>query len=353
MRLQTGFLEARLRAPFFSARQRVDAVRLVCVRVLGDDGLVGHGEAVALDVDPRAVRESLEACRSVLAASDGRDREQLLAACARLVPQAQALAALDLALWDMTGRRAGQPVWRLLGAASAPAIEVNATIAAADPERAASEAAAARLDGFRCLKVKAGLPADVERVAAVRSAAGQDMAIRLDANGAWSVGEAVAALRELEPLGIELCEEPTSGLEALERVSAETSIPIALDESAALPEALETRVVDAVCLKIARCGGISGLLEAASRARRAGYRVYLASTLDGPLGIAAALHAAAVVKPDLPCGLATLELFERRPDPLPARHGRIAPPSGSGLGPGLPDWYRPNRGPGFTRSVRR
>lgn len=305
MRLETSFVKARLRAPFFSARQRLDAVRLTCLHLIDADGVTGHGEAVEPDQDPDRLR-----------------------------------AALDLALWDLAGRRAGQPVWRVLGAVEAPAVEVNATIAAPDPERAAAEAAAARQGGFRCVKVKVGLPGDVERVAAVRAAAGPEMAIRLDANGAWSVEEAVAALRELEPLRIELCEEPASGLAAIERVSAEVSIPIALDESAFEPAALESRVCDAACLKIARCGGIKGLLDAASRARAAGYRVYLASMLDGPLGIAAALHAAAVVRPDFPCGLATLELFDGRSDPLPAQEGRMVVPAAPGLGEGLLDWYR-------------
>jgi L-alanine-DL-glutamate epimerase-like enolase superfamily enzyme len=293
-----------LRAPFFSASQRLDAVRLTCLHVIDADDVAGHGEAVEPDQDPDRLR-----------------------------------AALDLALWDLAGRRRGQPVWQLLGAVEAPAVEVNATIAAADPERAAAEAAAAREAGFRCVKVKVGLPGDLERVGAVRSAAGSEMSIRLDANGAWSVEEAVAALRELEPIGIELCEEPTSGLAAIERVSADVQIPIAVDESTSEPGALDRRACDAVCLKIARCGGIRGVLDAGSRARRAGYRVYLASMLDGPLGIAAALHAAAVVRPDLPCGLATLELFEGRVDPLPARAGRIAVPATPGLGEGLADWY--------------
>ena len=68
--------------------------------------------------------------------------------------------------------------------------------------------------------------------------------------------------------------------------------------------------------------------------------MYLASTLDGPLGIAAALHAAAVVRPERPCGLATLALFADREDPLPARDGRIAVPEGAGLGDGLISWYQ-------------
>ena len=67
--------------------------------------------------------------------------------------------------------------------------------------------------------------------------------------------------------------------------------------------------------------------------------MYLASTLDGPLGIAAALHAAAAIRPDRPCGLATLALFADREDPLPASGGRIGLPSGPGLGDGLSDWY--------------
>jgi L-alanine-DL-glutamate epimerase-like enolase superfamily enzyme len=81
------------------------------------------------------------------------------------------------------------------------------------------------------------------------------------------------------------------------------------------------------------------VIDAARRARAAGYEVFLASTFDGPLGIAAALHAAAAVRPDYPCGLATLGLFERRPDPLPAVGGRLAPPTRPGLSQGLTAWY--------------
>ena len=162
------------------------------------------------------------------------------------------------------------------------------------------------------------------------------MAIRVDANGAWSVDEALAALRAFEPVGIELCEQPAADVDDCAEVAVQSPIPIALDESA--PDGLESRVCDAVCLKVSRFGGISGVVFAAGRARQAGYRVYLASMLDGPLGIATALHAAAVVKPDYACGLATLELFDR-PDPLPPLNGRIALPSGPGLGDDLIAWY--------------
>ena len=67
--------------------------------------------------------------------------------------------------------------------------------------------------------------------------------------------------------------------------------------------------------------------------------MYLASTLDGPLGIAAALQAAAVVNPDRPCGLGTLAMFEGRADPIPISGGFMRAPDGVGLGAGLRAWY--------------
>ncbi len=113
-----------------------------------------------------------------------------------------------------------------------------------------------------------------------------------------------------------------------------------MDETTSEPEALERGCCQAVCLKLGRFGGIDGLLAATRRARRAGYEVYLASTLEGPLGIAAALHAAAALTPDRPCGLATMELFERPFPALAATGGMLAPPPGPGLGRGLREWYR-------------
>jgi len=108
-----------------------------------------------------------------------------------------------------------------------------------------------------------------------------------------------------------------ASLNEVSQLSELTLLPLSLDESTTDPGALDRRVCDAVCLKVARSGGITGMLESARRARASGYEVYLASSLDGPLGIAAALHAAAVIAPDRPSGLATLLQFADRDDPLP------------------------------------
>jgi L-alanine-DL-glutamate epimerase-like enolase superfamily enzyme len=166
------------------------------------------------------------------------------------------------------------------------------------------------------------------------------VAIRVDANGAWgSPREALANLRALEPAGLELCEEPVHGVAALRAVRAESPVPIAMDETAVDPHAVASGAVDFVCLKVARCGGISGLLADAAAARDAGSAVLVASTYDGPIGIAAGLHAAAALAasgPVLACGLATLDAFadeSARPAALLAHGGTIAVPSG-GLTPG-------------------
>jgi L-alanine-DL-glutamate epimerase-like enolase superfamily enzyme len=88
-----------------------------------------------------------------------------------------------------------------------------------------------------------------------------------------------------------------------------------------------------VCLKISRAGGISALLAQAALVRATGAEVYLASTIDGPLGIAAAAHCAAALRVELPCGLATLGMLEDGGgDDAPAiHHGRLIVPTGPGL----------------------
>ncbi len=347
MKVDVTVDQAYLRAPFVSSQDSVTARPLILLRLESDDGVVGHGEAAPLQgyhgVGAEEVLAALDRCRDVLSDADGEDHPALLRRCAEPAGLPQALAAIDLALWDQAGRRAGEPVWRLLGVDQPRPVAVNATIASADRAGAAREAASAASDGFRCVKVKVAIGDDAGRLAAVRAAVGPETEIRIDANGAWTVAEALASLRMLEPVGLELCEEPVQGLDAIGELVAQTLVPVSIDETATADGALDRRACDAVCLKIAAFGGISGVLAAARRARDRGYQVYLASTLDGPLGIAAALHAAVAIAPDRPCGLATLGQFAGREDPLRTVAGALSPPRGPGLGSGLDDWYGGDR----------
>lgn len=339
MRIELTQRTLRLRSPLRTSYGVLRERELALVALSDEDGVVGYGEAAPLQpydgVSFQQVWRALHAYRPVLADSRGLAGAQLVEACRKVEDLPQALAAIDLALWDRAGRRAGAPVAALLTDDPAAEVAVNATLSATDRAGAVDEAEQAIARGFRCLKLKVGVGDDAGRVAAVRAAVGPHVALRLDANGAWSVQEAVRAIEALAPAGLELVEEPTHGLRNIRAVREQVAVRVAIDETAAEPGALGAGVADAVCLKVSRCGGISGLLAAATLVRASGAEVYLASTFDGPLGIAAALHAAAALAsrgPLAPCGLATLGLFEGAADPLPLAHGRLAVPDGPGLG---------------------
>ncbi|HUB72604.1 MAG TPA: mandelate racemase/muconate lactonizing enzyme family protein [Solirubrobacteraceae bacterium] len=339
MRMEIERRSLRLARPLETSYGATGVREVLIVALTGEDGLTGYGEAAPLEpydgVGVGRVRRALESYAPVLCSERGRNGAQLVDACRQVDDLPQAFAAIDMALWDRAGRRAGKPIAQLLSDESPASVPVNATLAARDRAGAACEAAAAVGEGFGCLKLKVGVGDDAARVAAVRAAAGAGAALRLDANGAWEVEQAVAAIESLSPAGLELVEEPVHGLRAMREVRERVAVRVAIDETAAEHGALTAGVADAVCLKVSRCGGIAGLLAAAALVRATGAEAYVASTLDGPLGVAAGLHAAAALASRGPvphCGLATLALFEGLENPLPARAGAIALPDAPGLG---------------------
>ncbi len=342
MKLSVEPRTVRLRRPLETAHGTVRKRELLMVMLADEDGAQGYGEAAPLEdydgVSVEKVKIALERYERVLADVEGMNGAQIVDACRKVEDLPQALAAIDMALWDRAGRRGGKPVAELLTDYPAQDVGVNATIGAVDRKGAADQAARAVEEGFQCIKVKVGVGDDAGRVAAVRAAAGAETALRLDANGAWGVDQAVRAIDMLAPAGLELVEEPTHGLRAVREVRERVSTRVAIDETAAEHGALGAGVADAVCLKIGRCGGISGLLAAATLVRASGAEAYVASTLDGPLGVAAALHAAAALASRGPvpaCGLATLRMFEGTiADELPVCAGKIALPTTPGLGVG-------------------
>ena len=208
-----------------------------------------------------SVRAALDAYARVL--ED--DPDDPLAACRAERDLPQALAAIDLALWDLRAKRAGVPIAR----ADRPG-RAHARRGQRDARRRGSRGRgragrrSALAAGFTTLKVKVGIGDDAGRLAAIRAVA-PDATLRVDANGAWRTPrEALANLRALEPLRLELCEEPIHGVEHLRAVQAETSIPIAMDETYA-PGSGATALV---CLKITRGGITQVLRDARGRARR-------------------------------------------------------------------------------------
>jgi len=319
-------LSIPFREPFATAAGVVAARDLLLLRLEDHDGAVGFGEAAPFEPYDGV---SLEAVAAALQNGGG------LASGAP--PQAR--AAEEMAQLDLEARRSDRP----LGEPGAEAIAVNRTLPAGPPEEAAAAARRAARAGYSCFKLKVGLPDDAERVAAVREAIGPWPALRIDANGAWSVEEAVERLPELSAHDLELVEQPCRTLAELAEVRRALRVPIAADESVSSPAdvaaAAEEGACDAVNVKLAASGGFSAARETLRAAADHGLEPYLSSTLDGPWGIAAALQLAASEDVSLACGLATLELFDAGlVDALPRPSiGLQAVPQGPGLGVAVDD----------------
>ncbi len=259
------------------------------------EGLEGIGEAAPA----RYYGESRELAAVALgtwAPQLGDDPLALEALEARLdsvlAGQRAARAALDMALHDWIGKRLGLPVWRLLGLdpTTVPASCVTLGLA----EAAEMEEKLASVRDFPFLKVKLGAPGDVESLRLVRR--GYGGRIQVDANGAWSAAEAVRVLRAIEPLGIELVEQPVAraDLDGLRWVRERSGIPVFADESVhdlADVGNLAGRV-DGVNLKLMKTGGLRAALRMIHAARALGLRVMLGSMVESSLALSAAAQLA-------------------------------------------------------------
>ncbi len=311
-------LSIPLRNPFVTANGVISARELLLLRLEGRDGLVGYGEAA-----PFEPYDGVPLARAVAALTGGGGRRP---------PQAR--AAEEIARLDLHAREEARP----LAEPARDSLAVNMTLASGPPAEVAERARAGAREGYASFKLKVGLPDDVERVAAVREALGSWPALRVDANGAWTVDEAVHTIRAIEAHDLEFVEQPCRRLRDLAEVRRRVSTPIAADESVStmrdLRRALELEACDVLNVKLAGAGGFGPARELLREARAHGLDVFLSSTLDGPWGIAAALQLASAEGVSLACGLATLPLFDAaiaRTLPAP-RRGTLAVPAGPGLG---------------------
>jgi L-alanine-DL-glutamate epimerase-like enolase superfamily enzyme len=242
--------------------------------------------------------------------------------------------AVELARLDLQAQREGVPLARLLDRRAPLHVPASALLVARTMPELAREARRAAADGFRTVKLKVGFDDDdFARTAVVRDSVGPSIALRLDANGAWDAPRALQRLRELAPLGIELCEQPTPDLRGLEA----SPIPIAADELVARDPAGALERAQIVVLKPMLLGGVLAAWELARRALQRGRRVIVTTALDGTIARAGAAHLAAAVLahgPQPAAGLATGRLLVNDicADALAPRGGVVRIPDVPGLG---------------------
>ena len=296
LRLRQEVLHLALRDPFRIARSDHGGGReviTVIVEVQDDrfPGLVGVGEgypdryygetpeimAVVLPMLAEAVGDIEPTRAGLAAAGDAMD--------AVIRGHGASKCALDIALHDLVGKVAGVPVHELLGL-SPDLPPTDFTIGIDAPDVVAERAQ--RASAFPALKIKVGGPGDLATLEAVRSVYGGP--IRVDANTAWTLEEAVAILPDLERLGVELIEQPFPArrLDLLRALQDRSGLPIVADESCVLPEDIEglVGVVAGVNLRLAKCGGIGPARAMLERARELGFRTFLGCMEETSVGIA-------------------------------------------------------------------
>ncbi len=323
--------------------QSWNTLDVLLVRIETADGLVGWGEAFGHGSIPatRAALQSLVA--PWLLGRDASDiggiahgLAQAMHLYGRNGPLTFALSGVDIALWDIAGKRAGLPLHALLGGARRTSIPCYASLLRyGDPAAAARNAAAAAREGYGAIKLHEVDPA---AVLAVREAIGPAVPLMNDVNCPWTVSEALEMERALRPANLHWLEEPVWPPEdawGLARVRAAGATPIAAGENVGslhgFRALFEAGAVDVAQPSVTKVGGITEMLRVRALAEAFGVRMVPHCAYFGP-GFLASLHLVATL-PDAPLERLFLELEASPLGPwLSAPGGTATVPTGPGLG---------------------
>ncbi len=255
-------------------------------------------------------------------------------------------AALEMALWDILGKAAGLPLYRLLGGPVREFVSTKWSISGTNPMAAARIAGWAVEQGFRTMKVKVGIDADgdIERVRAVRDAIGPEIRLGIDANGAWSPRMAIRMIERLKEFDIYFAEQPVppDNIGWLAEVRRATGIPIVADESVYTPQdalsIVRNEAADALSIYVGKSSGIGPARKIAAIAESAMLGCTIGSNLEMGVGSAAMIHLAmatpGVTAEDFPCDIIGPFFYEDDllTEPLLITGGTARPPERPGLG---------------------
>lgn len=301
MKLDVDALRLESSHPFKIARSTRSVFDLF-VFSLTHEGVTGLGEAAPQQYygeSPETVGEAVDSIARLL---EG-DPDDLLRSLneiggdlyEKLADHASVRAALDIALWDLKGKLLNQPCYEMFGAEPSNTPVTSFTIGFDKPEVIDKKVDAAR--PYRILKVKVGLPGDMEILDRVIARSGKK--VRVDANEGWDLEIALEKTRELFDRGVEFCEQPIAhededGLRELKRLSP---LEIILDESIVNPGDVESKSDQGhgINIKLMKCGGISPALDLIAEARRYDLKVMLGCMVETSIAVTAAAQLSPLV----------------------------------------------------------
>lgn len=305
---------------------------------ISDGEHVGYGEATPL----APWTESYDDCRNALEDAISRLRDGEVTLREDLDRNPAARHGIALALADFRGRQHDRPLYQLLGRKSERRwLPVNATIGDAAPRDTAAAAERAVEQGYETVKVKVGARAvesDVERLQAVRDAVGSDVALRADANGAWTPEQATAAFDGFADAGVRYVEQPLDSDDlAGHRELRGGPVGVALDESLAthsVEQVVDANAADVLVLKPMAIGGVARTRRLAAEAREHSVASVVTTTIDAVVARTGAVHVGASLAGVMPCGVATGDWLstDLGPDPAFVDDGAVRVPQDPGLG---------------------
>lgn len=329
--------------PTGKLRDKMDGVY---VKVETDEGVTGWGEAFGFAACPISLVAVNLAIAPIALGRDPADIAALMKDVRFRThnmslngPVDNALSALDIALWDIKGKVAGQPIWRLLGGNGArKTVPCYASlIRVREPELVARICKRAADRGYTHIKLH---EFTVEAVAAAREAVGPGVHLMLDTNCSWTEEEALARARDLKPYNLAWLEEPVfppDDYAALARVRKAGGIPISAGENLGtlndFARMLEAGAVDIIQPDVTKFGGITEMWKAIQLAERYPDVVFEPhSPIHGP-GLIATLHLISAMKPDAMCEHYFCDLGETpMGESIAITGGTIRIPDGPGLG---------------------
>ncbi|HEX8733215.1 MAG TPA: dipeptide epimerase [Ktedonobacterales bacterium] len=293
MELTAHTLDLTLATPFRISRGAQAHAYNVQTRI-DADGVEGVGEAAPSSFygeRRETVLVALTDFAEQIEAESGHIEDIVAAMDRRMHANAAAKASVDMALYDLLGKRLGAPVYQLLGLNPERTPLTSFTIGIDEPAAMARKAAQAAKT-YPVLKIKLGTARDLETVRAIREAT--DATLRVDANAAWTPKQAIRVIRDLEPYNIEFVEQPLhpADREGLRFVREHVALPIIADESCVTEDDIPGLVgaVDGINIKLMKCGGIHHALRMIHTARAHHLKVMLGCMIESSLAITAAAH---------------------------------------------------------------
>ncbi len=302
-RINAWRVDLKLAEPYTVAYDTFEVASNIFVCIKTNKGIYGYGCAApdyaVTGETPESVLAALESTAEPLITGSDPLRTSMLLERLRepLLHHPGAKAAIDMALYDILGKKAGLPIYKLIGGFR-DRMKTSITIGILPLAETLTKARDYVKQGFKVLKIKGGLQVedDIERVIRTRELIGPEIELRFDANQGYTVNEALQFVEATRATKLELIEQPTPEhqLDMLGKVTASVSIPVMADESLrSLVDAFKLArrdLVDMVNIKLIKVGGIAEALHINSVARAAGLEAMVGCMDEAALGIAAGLH---------------------------------------------------------------